>query len=113
MIFSEEFGDLCTQYVTRQAFVSEDVHGKPSYGNASTHLCRVVNKIQFVRSTQSARSETTGSVRELKSSTQIWTDPVGWDVKDKITMPDGATPLILDVKSYPDQNGPHHEVVFV
>lgn len=113
MSFLEDFGDLLTQTVTREPWASKDSHGQPSYGTATTHLCRMVYKPTLVRSTGGARSETQGSVREVVSSAQVWTAPIGWGAKDRITLPDGTTPAILDVKKYPDHQGDHHEVVMV
>jgi hypothetical protein len=111
--FLEDFGELLTQQVTREPVSSEDKYGQPSYGAPTVLRCRVVSKPRLVRSVSAARSETEGSVREVVSTAQVWTEPVQWGVDDRITLPDGTQPIILHVERYPDETGPHHEVVYV
>jgi hypothetical protein len=113
MSFLGDFGDMLAQTCTREPWTGQDSHGQPTYGTAVTHSCRVVHQPTLVRSVGSARSETEGSVRETISHARVWTDNVGWTEKDRITLPDGTTPVILEVRTFPDEAGNHHQVVLV
>jgi hypothetical protein len=35
----------------------------------------------------------------------------GIQTVDRITLPDGTKPTIINVRTYPDENGPHHQEV--
>jgi hypothetical protein len=113
MSFLQEFGDMLAHEVTREPWTGQDSHGQPSYGTAETHECHLVHKPKLVRTVASARSETESSVRETISHAQVYTDNVGWTEKDRITLPDGTQPLILEVRTHADQAGSHHQVVLV
>lgn len=113
MTFLGDFGDMLAHEVTREPWTGQDSHGQPSYGTATTHRCHIVFKPTLVRTVGSARSETEGSVREVVSNAQVYTDNVGWGVKDRITLPDGTQPLILEVRKHADQGSDHHQVVMV
>ena len=113
MSFLEEFGDLLAHEVTREPLLSIDSHGQPTWGTAAQYPCHIVRKPKMVRSTAAARSETEGSVREVVSNAQVYTDFVGWLPDDRITLPDGSHPLILAVGGHADEHGDHHQVVYV
>lgn len=112
MSWETEFEEFYNDEVIRSAYTGQDGYGQATFGSAVTHLCRVVRKPQIVR--QTGGGETAGSIREVISTSQIFSKSiVGWGLRDKVTLADGTTPKILQIVTYPDEDGPHHEVVFV
>jgi len=112
MSWDPEFDGLLTDEVTRNPYASQDAYGQPSYGGSVTVKCRVVFKPEILR--QSGSGEASGTVREVVSRAQIYCQGIiGWGLRDKITLADDSSPAILEVRTYPDEDGPHHEVVYV
>jgi len=112
MSWESEFEEFYNDEVIRQPYASQDGYGQPAHGGATTLLCRVVHKPQMIRLQGSG--EARGTIREVVSTAQIYVQSVvGWDVRDLVTLPDGSQPKILQIILYPDEDGPHHEVVFV
>jgi hypothetical protein len=112
MSWESEFEEFYNDEVTRQEYTGQDGYGQPTHGTAVTHYCRVVYKPQLLRF--SGAGEVQGTVREVVSTAQIFVKSiVGWNLRDKVTMPDGTSPPILQIVTYPDEDGPHHEVIFV
>lgn len=112
MTWETAFDDLMADEVERHPYSSRDVHGQRSYGSPVTLKCRVVYKPTLVRTGGSG--EVTEAVREHVSNSTIYCSGiVGWNLKDKIVLPDGTSPTILQIVVYPDEDGPHHEVVYV
>ena len=113
MTFLQDYDELVTQVCYREAWSGQDDYAAPTYGTAVAHRCRVVHKPTMVRNVVAARAEAESAVREVVSSAQVWTDAVGWSTKDRITLPDGTQPQILEVRRYPDENGSYTETVLV
>jgi hypothetical protein len=112
MSWETEFEEFYTDEVTRSPYTGQDGYGQPSHGVATIHLCRVVHKPQVIR--QGGTGEVQDTIREVISTAQIYTHAdIGWDLRDKVTLADGASPKILQIVNYPDEDGPHHSVVFV
>lgn len=95
---------LLRQTVTREPLASLDEYATPTYGSAVSIKARVVYKPTLLRTSVSSSSAQDG-VREIVASAVVTTDVVGWKTTDRITMPDGTQPVILDVKSWPDESG--------
>lgn len=105
MTIEADFLELMTQTVTREAFSSYDAYAQASYAAGTSVTCRVVHKPRMVRNAEG---------KEVLSNAQIWCyGAPGFSVKDRITLPDGTQPVILQVGKFPDENGNHHEVVYV
>ena len=104
MTIENDFRDLMTQTVAIEKFISHNANVEPTYGDSANHRARVVHKEKVVRDTQG---------REKVSTAQTWIfgNP-DIDPQDRITLPDESQPIILSVRSYPDENGDHHQVVF-
>ena len=65
---------------------------------------------RYVRRNQMVRDD---AGDEVVSRSQLWLfGAPSLTPRDKITLPDGTTPVILAVERYPDDNGAHHEKVF-
>lgn len=112
MTWDPEFEELMTQEVVRKPFNGQNEYGEETYGTSVPVQCRIVNKPTIVR--QGGGGEVSSSEQEVVSKATIYcAGSPGWGMRDGITLPDGTTPIILDVRRYPDEDGDHHEVVLV
>lgn len=106
--YEDEFNDLMPDEVTVKAPTDPaDFYGNPTFGPAQTVQCRVVGVPRMVRGPDG---------REVVSSATIYcsgSSAVTVTVTHEITLPDGSKPKILAVATYPDDDGRHHQEVFV
>jgi len=114
MSWETEFEEFMNDVVTREAFVGRNDFGEPSYSGSESLPARVVYKAHVIAT---GSSEITSAVRETlaQASVYLGPDPV-WDIRDRITLPDGSTPPIITVVAYPDETADpslHHQVVIV
>ena len=95
----DEWLDLMPAEVVVETYISSDSYAKPVFATPSnTYRARVVYKTRRMLSPS-------GEV--IVSRGIVWlatVDPVS--DKDRITLPDGTQPLILNVDQVPDENGP-------
>lgn len=104
MTIERDFLELMTQTVAIRPFTGSNDYGEPEHGTAVEHSARVVDKQTLVRDKNG---------REVVSTSQTWLfGAPGVTSDDKITLADGSKPVILTVKSYPDENGAHHQAIF-
>jgi len=99
-----DWKDLFPHTVTVASVLSRDKYGGPTYGSGIDYSARVLYK--NVRTTD-ARGV------EVLAKGVVWiqgTPSIGLD--DKITLPDGTTPPILNVQMVPDERGTHHVKVY-
>jgi hypothetical protein len=96
---------LCPNTITISPWSSADGYGKPTYGAAVTHTCLLVRTPKMIR---------TVTGQEKVSMAQIYlTSAPGTSVKDKVTLPDGTTPVILNIDTYPsDTETSYFEVIY-
>lgn len=97
-----DFLDLMPDTVTYTPVASRDQYGKPTFGTARTYRARVVYK--------TIRTSSMVSGQETIAAGEVWlagtlAPP---DVDDKITLPNGATPIILNFERFTDDEGVHH-----
>lgn len=112
MSWETEFEEFYNDEVIRTPYTGQDGYGQPSFGGPATHLCRVVHKPQLIR--LAGGGETRGTIREVISTSQIFSKSiVGWGLRDQLTLADGTSPKILQIVTFPDEDGPHHEVIYV
>jgi hypothetical protein len=80
-----------------------DVFGKPTPGPVTTFKCHISRNQRQVFSPEGVTILQGGSLQM---------DDV-YDVGEEaiLTLPDGSTPKILSVKTFFDENGPHHTTV--
>jgi hypothetical protein len=100
-----DWEDMMSDTVTLAAVSSRDAYGKPSYGTARSYSARVVYKqTRIVNRTNGQDAIATGVV---------WvggTPTIGID--DRMTLPDGTTPVILNWERPTDEDGAHHTKVY-
>jgi hypothetical protein len=112
MSWDPEFDDLLSEEVKRRPYTGQDGYGQPTFGASSKVQCRIVYKPEIIR--RRGAGEATGAIREIVAAAKVYCRAVeGWGLRDQITLPDGRQPSILEVRTYPDEDGPHHQVVFV
>lgn len=87
-----------TQTVTVEPFVSRDTYGAATYGTGVDYLARVNFKTHFIRTADAEEAVARGTAWLAADG------PIG--VNDRITLPDGSQPLILDSNAESDEAGP-------
>lgn len=95
-----EWADLFPLTVTVQGFVGRDSYGTPSYGSPNSYAARIVYKLRDIR-----RAD--GQVVTARSVIWLATSE-SFEVNDLVTLPDGSTPLILDIGGPTDETGFRH-----
>ncbi|MBC7340955.1 MAG: hypothetical protein H5U02_00615 [Clostridia bacterium] len=85
-----------------EKFSGRDKYARPSYAAPVSYPCRIQRKVKLVRDAQGA---------EVVSTCQIYLDG-GADVgvEDRITLPDGSRPPIVNVAVAKDEKGMPHYV---
>lgn len=101
MSFETAFIDLMNSTVTISTRTTANNYGEFSYGSGTSYRARIVDKPEFVRTE-------TGEVIETRTVCWIRSTGNTVTVDDRITLPGGATPPIVAVERYPDEDGPHH-----
>lgn len=94
----DDFSHWQNQTVTVYAFSKFDAYGSPTVSTAgSTYAALVVQQVKSIRDKKGV---------DKVSNTQIYLDgDVSIDIEDNITLPDGTSPIILAVQTYPDFDG--------
>jgi hypothetical protein len=98
MAYDHDFDDMLPQTVVVTTRSGHSAYGTATYAaSGSTYRARVVAKPSFIRGLQ-------GENVAVKSV--VWIASTGTiDPSDRITLPDGTTPPVLGVESYPDEDG--------
>jgi hypothetical protein len=96
---------ILNQSVTITAATGLDGNGMETYGTGVVVKAIVFHKQRLVIGPQGD---------SVVSTAQVYVDgPTAVTTSSKITLPDGTTPLILAVSTYPDQNGDtDHKVIY-
>jgi len=114
MSWENDYDEFLNDIVIREAFAGRNGYGEPTFTGGQSIAARVVLKPQVIAT---GASEITSAVREVLSKATIYLGPEPvWDIKDRITLPDGSKPPILQVVAYPDETSEpslHHQVVIV
>lgn len=90
--------DLMPATVTVQRFLGRDSYGKPSFATAVSYRARVNNVTRLVRNAEGEQVVARG---------RAWlatVDPI--TTQDRVGLPDGTFPIILNVNQVPDESGP-------
>jgi hypothetical protein len=103
MAWSTELDALMPHTITVAGLASFTTagYGTPAFGSASTYTARVVGK-QILVDTFRGTEELTKTVVWVKATSTF-------GPSDQITLPDGTTPELLAVETYPDEDGSHHQ----
>ena len=100
----EDFFDLMPHRVTFEPLTGSDLYAKPGYGNPIV--------VEHSRVVYENAKTTDDAGQEVVARGKIYLGGVfGITPKHRVTLPDGSHPPIIRVLQYPDENGPHHEVV--
>jgi hypothetical protein len=97
------FADMMTQTIVWEQRTGTDEYGQGVFGAGQNLTCRIVSKERGVRTVDGGEAVSTTTIYVLGD--------YGITSVDRVTLPDGSQPVIVDVKSYPDENGPHHQEV--
>jgi hypothetical protein len=97
MSVDPELLTLMPHSVTIEPFASVDSHGKSTYGSGVAYQCQVVKKSRLYR----AANGTTA----VSSTQVILSSSPGVDPKARLTLTGGLVVPIVQVNSYPDENG--------
>lgn len=104
----KDFIDCMPHTITHKPLTGRNDYGKETFGTATSYVARVVQKPHNVTDPQGI---------EVVAKGEVWVGPKVGDVDsalptigvtDQITLPDGRTPTILAVDTYPDEVGDHH-----
>lgn len=105
MAFESDFEDMMPHNVVRKAFSTLDGYGKPTYATAgSTYSALVQYDQKLVRAFDGTEKISTAQV------IMACTGTINPD--DKITLPDGTSPPILNISKLSDDEGQHHVEVY-
>lgn len=100
---TSNFTDIAPQSIAHQPLTGRDAYGKPTYGASTSYPVHMVYKQQRV----AAFSRTfKGEGADMVSSAQaiiLGLPSIKYD--DKLTLPDGTTPVILSVERHVDEVG--------
>ena len=100
-----DFADLMTSDVTVESLSSRDEYLQPTYGTAVSFKARVSFKERWIRRSDGSTVHSRGEVW-LLGTPDI-------DPEDRITLPGGDQPPILEVMRPSDEGGIHHtKVIF-
>lgn len=99
-----QFDDMLTQSITVNVASTKKADGSQAFSTAaSTYQARVKNVKRAVRDGQ-------GQVQEAKY--EVWVSSTSiLSAASKFTLPDGATPPVLDLSVYPDERGNYHNKI--
>ena len=80
-----------------------DKYGKQTFGSGTGYRCRIMNEQRILRDHEG---------REIiESGRAIIYGMATINVKDKISLPSGATPAVTSVSKIQDEDGDHHMVI--
>jgi len=96
---------MLVETVAHSAYTGQDAYGKPTYAAPINRPARVEYRTTTVTNAQG---------QERMSNTVVFLDgDFSITVRDKITLPDGTSPAIQDIKSPRHEDAParihHHE----
>lgn len=111
MMWDPALDELLSLEIVRRPYSGQNEYGEKSFGTAERHAAQVTHKPRLVRT--SGGGQTEGTEREVVSTARVITKVIGWDTRDQITLPDGSTPQILHVDTHTDEDGEHHQTVWV
>lgn len=84
--------------VTVYRLTGRDKYGAPSYGKGTPYRAHISNKSTMIRGANGELVATKGTVWMATESKNV-------SAKDKVVLPDGSIPIILDVNGAADETG--------
>lgn len=98
-----DFAEMMRETVTVYPASTVDSYGKQSFGAGVPYLCRIVGE-QRIRRDKDGRE-----VIEMGRAIVYGVAVV--DVRDRLALPNGETPLVTSVDQLTDEAGDHHTVI--
>lgn len=104
MAISRALRQLCPHTVSIELWSSQNSYGEPSYAAAATYSCLIEKRPRLVRALDG---------KEVVSGAAVYlTEAVsGLTPKARVTLPDGSTPVILSVSTFPNKSGDYFSVI--
>ncbi len=99
-----DFGDLMIDTVSHARPISRDGYGKSTFGADSMFLARITHGYRAIRSATGNFNMSRGIVWIINAPTI--------NADDRLTLPDGDTPPILNIARFFDDSGAHHTKVY-
>lgn len=105
---------LMTDTISWSTAGALDSYGVPTFGAVRSMRARIVEKTGEIRDKAGNVREARGVIWCVQDSTHANAQTFLPTADDKVLLPDGTTPPILTVESYPDADGVthHHRVTF-
>lgn len=105
MTIEAEFAEfMLDPIVIEVAGATDSVFGGTAYATGVTYTGRLVRQNKMVRTD-------VGDEAVSRSHFYVFGAP-GIQPADRATLADGTQPDILSVERFPDENGPHHEIIY-
>jgi hypothetical protein len=106
--------EMMTDTVSWSTTTTLSQYGVPTYGTAHAMRARIVEKSGEVRDRTGQVREIRGVIWCVENSTQATGQTFTPTADDKVVLPDGTSPPIITVESYPDADGVthHHKATF-
>jgi hypothetical protein len=110
MSIDRELLALMTDTVTWSTGSTISQYGVPSFSTASHSMAaRIVDRYDEIRDADGQVRAARGTVWCASTSASTYRP----SVDDRITLPDGTTPPVLRVETYPDEVDTHHHKVTI
>lgn len=101
----DRFLEMMTDTITFNAGSAIDKYGKRTYGGTTTTAQgHIVYENKLIKDQEGQDILSTGKVILYGPYTSI-------TLQDKITLPNGTSPVIVSIETKKDTGGPHHTVV--
>ena len=101
MSFESDFLSMMPHTITVRARASRNSDGSDTFSTSASSLtARVVTTRKWVRNSEGVA---------VQASQEAWVASTGTlAVDSRYTLPDGTSPPVLAVESFPDESGTHH-----
>ena len=95
-------------------YTGQNEHGEATYGADVAYQCRITTHIMRVV-VRTSSTTVAGAFEQvaLSSAKIIIGSAPTVGARDRVTLPSGAQPRILEVFGHPDENGPYYTEVIV
>ena len=99
------FSEMFTDTVTINAGSAIDKYGKRTYGGTQSSIqARVIYETKLMKNMEGQDIVSAGRVL-------LYGPYTGITLADKLTLPNGTTPVIVSIETKQDTAGPHHTVL--
>lgn len=104
MAIPRDFSEMMPHTITVYGASTVDKYGKQSFsGSGTAYQCRLIYENRMVRDNDGRET--------LEAGRAIVYGVATASVKDRVTLPDGKSPLVTSVATIKDENGDHHTVI--